>query len=72
MGNVGHFKKSSLPESLWVRYLVNCWMDRIQIWCRGSLDNHELINFWESFFENKMADVGHFENNLPGRGSFFT
>ena len=37
-------------------------MDHIQILCGGSLGiSDDLINFWEEFIENKMADGGHLE-----------
>ena len=37
-------------------------MDRIQILYAGSLGiADDLINFWEEFIKNKMADGGHFK-----------
>ena len=49
-------------KSLWARYLINRWMDRIQILYDGSLGiSDDLINFCEAFIKNKMADRGHFK-----------
>ena len=43
---------------------MNRWLDRIQIWCAGSLDIFDdLINFCKVFNQNKMADEGNFEKN---------
>ena len=38
---------------------MNCWLDRIQIWCVGSLGiSDNLFDFWKKIFENKIADGG--------------
>ena len=31
MADQGHFDENSHPKNLWARYLMNCWLDRIQI-----------------------------------------
>ena len=48
MDDGGHLKKNSHPKSLWAWYLLNHWLDCIQIWCSGSLGiSNDLINFRE-------------------------
>ena len=40
--------KYTLPNIFWGRYLMNCWLVRIQILCSGSLGMYnDLITFWE-------------------------
>ena len=42
------FKKNGRPKSLLARYLMNRWLDLIQIWSGGSVGiSDDLINFWE-------------------------
>ena len=72
MANGGHFEKKP-PKCLWAWYLMNRWLDRIKIWCSGSLGiSNYLINFWEKFNKNKMADGENLEKQLLGGGNFFT
>ena len=41
-------KKTSHPKSLWARYIMNRWLDRIKILYSGSLDiSNDLITFFE-------------------------
>ena len=48
------------PNSFWVRYLMNRWLNRIQLLSGGSIGIFDyLINFWEALIQNKMADGGH-------------
>ena len=57
-----YFEKTGRPKSLWARYLMKRWLDRIQIWRGGSLGiSDDLINFWEESIKNKMANGRHFE-----------
>ena len=35
MADWGHFEKIA-AKNVWVRYLINHWLDHIQIWCGGS------------------------------------
>ena len=44
-------------KCLGARYLINRWMDRIQILYADSLDiSDDLLNFWEEFINTKMAN----------------
>ena len=62
MADAEHFWKNVRPKSLWARYHINRWLDRIQIWCYGSLViSDDLINFWKIFIKREMADRGYFE-----------
>ena len=56
-------KKDSQPKRLWAHYLLNRWLDRIQIiLCGGSLGiSDDLINSWEESIKN--VHRGHFEKN---------
>ena len=49
-------------KSLWARYLINRRMDRIQILYASSVGiSDAVINFWEEFIKNKIANGGNFE-----------
>ena len=62
MADGGHFDNNSNQKSLWTRYLMSCWLDRIQIWCGVYLCiSDDLVNFWEESLKNKMADEGYLE-----------
>ena len=57
-------KKNGLSRSFWAQYLINRWLDHIQILCGGYLGiSDNVINFWEECFKNKMAEWGYFEIN---------
>ena len=68
--DLGHLKKS-YPKSLWARYLLNHWLDRITICCSLSLGiSNDLVNFGNNSLKNKIADGGHLEKYYPV-GVFF-
>ena len=49
MADGGHFEKNSQPKSLWARYFMIRWVDRIQIVCSGSLGiSDDLLTFGNS------------------------
>ena len=48
MADGGQLKKNNHPKSLWARYLMSRWLDRIWILCSSSLAiSNDLITFWE-------------------------
>ena len=48
MADGRHFEKNSNTKSLRVQYLMNRWLDHIQILCSGSLGiSNVLLNIWE-------------------------
>ena len=66
MADGGHLKKKGRPNSLLAQYLINQLMDPIKILQCGYLDiSDDLINFWQEFIKNKMADGEHLKKWPP-------
>ena len=61
-----NFEKMADQKALWAWYLMNCELDRAQIWCGGStFISDDLVNFWRKIIKNKIVDKGLLKNCRP-------